>query len=171
MTEGPNAGKFLFSADTLGRAETFYNQVRDLPDRRPVPLEDIVALRELMPGWMIPIATIKQLPHWMTRVVLDQAVWKWIATLLLILILVTVIRLARRLLNHSTHSGDTVLSYVNRLALPILVIALMKPAAYLITEQINFIGDMARAANLITNTIIYVLATWVVWLSALMRRN
>ena len=167
VTEGQQTGQYLFTPETVARAESFYLKTRDLPYRRPVPLEHPAELRKYLPGWMIPIASIERLPAWSRDSVFGQAVWKWAAfgVLLLVLagLLYAVHRLARR------HQSDKLAyRYLQQLALPVTVIVLMKPTAYLLTEQINFIGSMARGVNLVTGAIAYLFATWTAWLGSLL---
>jgi MscS family membrane protein len=167
VDKGPQAGQYLFTPDTVARAETFYLKTRDLPYRRPVPLEHPAALREYLPGWMISIASIERLPAWTRQVVFGQAVWKWAAFAGLVAIIAGLLKLVHWLTRR--HQSDKLAyRYLQQLALPVTVIALMKPAAYLLTEQINFIGDMARGVNLVTDVIAYLFATWVAWLGSLL---
>jgi MscS family membrane protein len=164
---GPQSGQYLFTPDTVARAESFYLKVRDLPYRRPVPLQNPAELREYLPGWMIPIAAIERLPAWTREVVFGQAVWKWVAFAGLLLILTGLLKLISRLAHR--HKADRLSHrYLQQLALPVAVILLMQPTAYLLTEQINFIGTMARTVNLVTGVIAYLFATWAAWLASLL---
>ena len=167
INEGPRSGEFLFTPETINRAEEFYKKVRHLPYLRKLPVEHVVELREHMPGWMIPIATIKQLPDPMLRVVLDQATWKWVALVLLLLLVFGIIFMVRRIVDRY-HSDKTAFNYLRQLILPVTVIALLEPTAYLITEQINLIGTVAKSANLITGVIAYLFATWAAWTGSLL---
>jgi MscS family membrane protein len=49
---GPHRGEFLFTPETINRAEEFYGKVRHLSYLVPVPLEHTAELREYMPGWI-----------------------------------------------------------------------------------------------------------------------
>ena len=165
--DGPQAGRFLFTPETVLRAEEFYLKTRGLPYRRPVPLQHPAELRKYMPGWMIPIAGIELLPAWTREVIFGQAVWKWGAFAVLVLVVLSLLKLVKRLA-HRYPSDKLVVKYLRQLALPVAVIVLMQPTAYLLTEQINFIGAMARAANLVTGVIAYLFATWSLWLGSLL---
>ncbi len=167
ITDGPRKGEFLFTPETINRAEEFYRKVQHLPYRVPVPLEHVAELREYMPGWMIPIAAVKRLPDWMLKVVLGQAVWKWSAFALLLFAVIGLLFTVRKLLGRF-HSDKAVYSYLRQLALPVVIIMLMNPSAYLLTEQINFIGNIARSVNLVTGIITYLMATWAAWVASLL---
>ncbi len=167
INDGPHKGKFLFSPETINRAEEFYRKVSHLPYRKQVPLTHVAELREYLPGWMIPIAAIKRLPGWMLHVVFGQATWKWYAFALLLLVVVGLLFAVRRLIRRF-HSEKPVYHYLRQLALPVVIIILMNPTAYLLTEQINFIGTVAKSVNLITGVIAYLMATWAAWVGSLL---
>ena len=84
VEEGPRTGDYLFSADTVARALSFYQAVKDLPYRQPMPLENLYLSLETATGWMIPPAWVDALPDWANFRILDQVLWKWIVLLLLV---------------------------------------------------------------------------------------
>jgi MscS family membrane protein len=167
VTEGPRKGEFLFSAASVERAREFYLKTRALPYLRDVPIEHSEKQRQVMPGWWIPMATIDRLPGWMKTVVLEQAVWKWLAFLVMLIMVATLIVAVHRLSRHGALSSS-VSSYLRRLAVPVFILLIMPLIAYLATEQINLIGPAAKAVLLTTQTVKYLLATWVAWLGALL---
>lgn len=167
VDKGPQTGQYLFTADSVARAERFYNKIRDLPYRRPVPLEHPAELRKYLPGWMISIASIERLPAWTREVAFEQAIWKWGAFAVLLLILVGLLKATHRLA-HRHPSDRPAQRYLQQLALPVAIIVLMGPTAYLLTEQINFIGAVARGVNLVTGVIAYLSATWAAWVGSLL---
>jgi MscS family membrane protein len=167
IEEGPRKGEFLFSADTVSRANEFFRKTQALPYVRDVPMANTQQIRQVMPGWWLSAASIHQLPQWMRHVVLEQAVWKWIALAILLPVIVVLIVLVYRL----TRRGETrtpVGDYLHRLVLPVFVLVLIPPVSYLITEQINIISDPAQTILLIMRATQYLLATWVAWLGALL---
>ena len=56
VEEGPYTGEFLFSPDTVERAQHFYEMARELPYQRSMPSDDLVRTSQLLTGWMIPMA-------------------------------------------------------------------------------------------------------------------
>jgi MscS family membrane protein len=167
VDKGAQAGQYLFTADSVARAEKFYLKIRDFPYRRPVPLEHPAELRKYLPGWMIPIASIERLPAWTREVVFGQAVWKWGGFALVLLVFVGLLKLVHRLAYRRT-TDKLAYKYLQQLALPVAIIVSMQPIAYLSTEQINFIGTMARGVNLVTGVIAYLCATWAAWVGSLL---
>jgi len=88
MTKGPKAGCFLFSSSTVERAEEFYKKTQHLPYRRQVPLKNFAEMRVYMApsGWLISPHFISRFPAWLKHGIYQQAIWKWIALLRVILV-------------------------------------------------------------------------------------
>jgi len=164
VKDGPHAGLFLFSSSTVARAEEFYKKTLTLPYRRDVPLENFAEIRHYLSvgGWMISRHTIERFPGWLKYSVYRQAVWKWIALIVLIATtVVTVIvidRLARRIL--SSHSGGT---YLCRLVTP-LVLFLMTPLVLnLANRQIGLTDWVSGGVTLIAEAVTYFSLVWIIW--------
>jgi MscS family membrane protein len=167
VTEGPRKGEFLFSAATVERAREFYLKTRDLPYRRDVPIENSDKLRQVLPGRWIAMASIDRLPAWMKTVLLEHAVWKWLAFVVLLIVAVALVAAVHRL-TRQENLETSVSSYLHRLAVPLSVLLIIPAFAHLTTEQINLIGAASRAVLLTTQTIKYLVGTWVAWLGALL---
>lgn len=79
--EGPRAGEFLFSADTVTRARQFFHLVHNLP--LPDGTPDMVAVWRASPGLLMPEAVARaiwDLPAAALMPIFDQPIWKWAAT-------------------------------------------------------------------------------------------
>ncbi len=167
VTEGPRKGEFLFSAASVDRAREFYLKTRHLPYQRDVPIENSEKLRQVLPGSWIAMASIERLPGWMRTVVLEHAVWKWLAFVALLILAVALIAAVYRFTRRGALE-TSVGSYLHRLAVPFSILLVVPVFTYLTTEQINLIGAAAKAVLLTTETITYLIATWVAWLGALL---
>jgi MscS family membrane protein len=167
VTEGTRKGEFLFSPATIERVQEFYQRTRALPYQRDVPIENTARVRQLHPGWWVSMATIESLPGWMKQVVLNQAVWKWGAFAVMAIIASALVFLVYRLTRHEAQD-NLVADILYRMAIPIFILLLIPGVAYLITEQINMVGAVAKYMLLILQTIKYLLATWVAWLGSLL---
>mgnify|MGYP001824302327 CR=1 FL=1 len=94
IMDGPQKGRFLFSADTVKRLDQLYRKVRHLPYRRdnsklareyvsPGKSKGFYEYYISTPGILIPGATvwgglIESLPDWFDTMYGDQTVWQWI---------------------------------------------------------------------------------------------
>jgi len=167
VTEGTRKGEFLFSAGTIERVDEFYQRIRALPYRRDMPIEDTTRLRQLHGGWWLSMAAIDNLPAWMKRVVFNHAVWKWGAFAFLVIAVAALVYLVYRV-TRRTVQENTLTDYMRRLAPPVFLLLLIPGVAYLITEQINMIGTVAKDLMLTLQTVKYLAATWVAWLGSLL---
>jgi MscS family membrane protein len=167
VTEGPRKGEFLFNAATVERSEEFYLKTRSLPYTREVPIENSNQLRQLVPGWWVSMATIERLPGWARVVVLDHAIWKWLASVFLLVVVVWLVILVHRLAR-ARLPGSPVRSYLRRLATPLFVLLINPATAYVLTKQINLIGIATKSVLLVSQSIEYLVATWAAWLGSLL---
>ena len=166
LEEGPRAGSFVFSASTVARAKEFYHKVESLPYKRAVPIEDSVGFRQNLPGRLIPMSLIDGLPDWARTVVLGQAAWKLIASLIVFLLfvafLVSLYRITRRGPGEQSAS-----SYFRRLIVPVAILLFLPMVTYFAQEQINLVSDVARVVELGSVAITYLVATWTAWSGSL----
>jgi len=85
ILEGPNAGEFLFTRETVHNLKDYYELSKDLPYKRGASVglyEEYLAA----PGPLIPRNFPDYLPDWSKTIVLGQGVWLWIAFFSLLLI-------------------------------------------------------------------------------------
>ncbi|MGD9510500.1 MAG: mechanosensitive ion channel family protein, partial [Geminicoccaceae bacterium] len=97
VADGPRAGEFLFSSDTVARARQFFRLVRDLP--LPSGSVDVLSQWRAAPGLLMPdlfARAIWDLPAPLFVPFINQAVWKWIATLISILVAALIVWLLWR---------------------------------------------------------------------------
>jgi MscS family membrane protein len=167
VTEGPRKGEFLFNAATVDRSEEFYLKTRSLPYTRDMPIQNSNRLRQVLPGWWVSMVTIERLPGWAKVVVLDHAIWKWIAFTLLLIIVVGLVIMVHRLTRYN-RPDNPARSYLRSLLTPLFILIINPIAAYVLTEQINLIGGLTKAVLLVSQTIEYLVATWVAWLGSLL---
>jgi len=83
VEEGPPRGEYLFTAETVRRLKRFYERVEHLP-YKPGSSEGAYRDYVLAAGWMIPGSFIRPLPPFFKVDLFEQAVWQWLAMLLVI---------------------------------------------------------------------------------------
>ncbi|MFV1972290.1 MAG: mechanosensitive ion channel family protein [Thiohalobacterales bacterium] len=167
IMEGPRKGEFLFTAATVRRSGEFYQKVRSLPYTRNMPIQNSNKLRQVLPGWWVSMTTIERLPGWSRAVVLDHAIWKWIASVLVLAALVVLLAGVHRLTQRNL-PDNPVRGYLRRLLIPLVVLLINPFVAYVLTEQVNLIGTATKSVLLISETVEYLVATWVAWLGSLL---
>jgi MscS family membrane protein len=165
VAEGPRAGEFLFSPDTVKRLPDFYEAVQQLPYRRPMPSSDLVLTDQLLTGWMIPMIWVETLPDWANAPVLGQVLWKWFAVVSLIGLALAALIMGFRWARRSEWGGSLG-AYVRRLAVPLGAIVLAMILRYFFQNQINLTGRVANLPDYLIAGIYGVAVVWLVWLTA-----
>jgi MscS family membrane protein len=81
--DGPKAGQFLFSKQTVAGLEASYRQAENLPYKKGAIVHVYSELRA-SPGSWLPRSIRDHLPRWATRVVLGPGIWQWLALAILL---------------------------------------------------------------------------------------
>ncbi|MEN8800510.1 MAG: mechanosensitive ion channel family protein [Thiogranum sp.] len=165
VEEGPRAGEFLFSPDTVKRAQDFYELVRELPYVRPVPTKNLSRTEQLITGWMIPLAWVEALPDWANTVVLGQVLWKWMAMFMLLGLALSVLILVFLWTRRKSWDGSW-RSYLRHLGTPVVILLIAPMLRSLAGDQINVTGSAAHMPDYIVEVAEGVALVWVVWLTA-----
>ncbi len=158
ITEGPRTGQFLFSSQTVIRAKEFYEKTRSLPYIRDVPVKNYAEKRSYLSveGWMISSQTIEAFPDWLKLSIYQQAVWKWIALTILIVMVFILISGIHKLSIISTNT------YLRHLLKPFAL--LLIPVAFnLATQQLTLSGNVSEGIRLSTELAYYFLLAWIAW--------
>jgi len=95
IDEGPRAGEYLFTAETVDRVPEFYALSRDMPYKTGA-MEELFARIADAPGPWIPERWIRALPKALKLVILEQAVWKWIAMVVVLVVWLLLVYAAHR---------------------------------------------------------------------------
>lgn len=91
IEEGPDAGEFLISKETVKSLRRYYELAKDLPYQ---PTADVGLYEELRasPGPLIPKRWIDGLPAWTRSLTFGYPVWQWVALLATFLLTVVLVR-------------------------------------------------------------------------------
>ncbi|MGO9019609.1 MAG: mechanosensitive ion channel domain-containing protein [Syntrophobacteraceae bacterium] len=162
VTSGPHSGDFLFSTETVAKAEGFYERVRGLPYTRPVPLKNLHEILVRGGGWPIPYAWIQAMPAWLQAPLAGQAVWKWIALALVLVFFILFLRLAYRLSRRGS-SQHPVLGALARVTLPAFILLAMPVINVLARIPINLLGGVLSAIELATTAVMFLAGAWLSW--------
>lgn len=162
VPSGPRKGEFLFSPETVARANDDYERVRKLPYTRPVPLENLHDILVNGGGWLVPYAWIESWPAWLRTPLAGQAVWKWIGLALILGVFVVLLRWVYRL----SRCGSGEHPFLQALAqstLPAFFLLAAPAMAYLALVQLNLIGSVGSAVGLVTTAILFLAGAWIAW--------
>ncbi len=127
-TEGPAAGTYRFSADTVERAKDFYQTVEDLPykDGATPGLVNWYLYSAGKP-WLSAI--VRCLPDFMRKPLASQAAWQWVALAITLVVGVLVMAIAYRYGRASMRTGPDAGAVRYSLALLFPVAAMLVPYA------------------------------------------
>jgi len=153
LTTGPRAGDFVFSDDSVARAEEFFERVRHVPYRPDAGSPGLFDSYVQLGGSMIPEALIRRLPAWAHAMVGGETVWQWMATVLLAAVAAVVVAAAAGVRLRS--AGDR-FEVVERLFLPAALVAMGLLFDWLCTWQIRLTGEILVAAKLIARSVMLV---------------
>ena len=169
ITEGPRAGDYVFTPDTIARLPEFYHKVRGLPSLSNSNL-DYYAYYARSPGGLVPPAWFHQLqkvlPFFGRISIGQQAGWQWLATILCALLLVASVRVASRAANVLRASASVTISMLGAVLLPAAIWAAAETFAWVITE-VNIIGTLYDILDLAATVFSYVGRAWMVMAAAM----
>ncbi len=143
LTEGPRAGEFLFSAETIQRAPAFYQKIKHLP-YLTAGTEGVYQRYISTPGRLVApkwSAWVVNLPDWIQSLYYGQTVWQWTALVLLLLglcfLLYVLSRWKQRLGLPDSHVQRVLL----RLVVPIVAVLGLWFTSYFLVQQVSFTGQ------------------------------
>ena len=159
------AGEFLFSAKTVERATNYYDLVRSLPYKRPVPAKNLYLVAQTLTGWMIPMTWAEALPDWAITPIAGQVAWKWLATLLSIglavLLGVFVFRWSRL-----DSRKDSLRLHLRQIFTPLFIIGIGLLLKLFLRNQVNITGLGSADFNYLLEILYGMALVWIVWLTA-----
>ncbi len=156
--------EFLFSPETVARAEEFDDRTTGMPPvRAKVP--DLHAIVMGGGGWLVPFSLIQALPAPLRATIWGHAAWKWVAVLLLLGLLVPVLGLAVRL-SHVGEARGPLVRALARFAVPLALLLVIPIFAWLALVQVNLVGEAGSAVQMAANLALFVVGAWVSWRAA-----
>jgi MscS family membrane protein len=162
VQSGPRTGQFLFSADTVDKAEIFSQRVSNLPYTRPVAIEGVKELLVSRGGWMVPFDWVLAMPAWLRTPVANQALWKWIAFALVLVGSMLFLWMANRL-SQLGRGRSPLLHALAQLTLPVAFLAATPAVAYLAVVQVNLTGEEGIAVAVAATVITVLAGAWLSW--------
>ena len=146
LPEGGRAGEWVFSADTVERAEEFFRTAQSMPYRADAGSPGLHDMYVESPGWMIPEAWVRGLPDWARQRFWGVTLWQWAAAAALLAAgasLVAAAFAAARRVASRPGAGPLLIT----LAAPLVLIGTCLGLDLLLTNQIRITGDVLFAAK------------------------
>ena len=143
VTEGPQAGEFLFSPETVRQANSFYQRVRHLPYLTE-GAEGFYERYNSNPGRLLApkwLAWVVDMPGWTQRLYYGQTVWQWAAFALTFLVLFSVLYALSRWKRRFGLPDSDIQRILDRLLVPIVALLGLWLARDFLVQQISFTGQ------------------------------
>ena len=166
LREGPRAGEFLFTHETVARIPEFYYRVEFLPylkteTKGMYEFYISTAGRQLAPKWL---GWVDDLPPWAKQLYRGQTVWQWAALVVALVVAFLIPLIVYRLLHHRTKSLPSPQSDWMRLVVPITTLLVLVLVRHVLDEQVNITGQVLFltlfALNSIGILILVLIAFW-----------
>ncbi|MFN5746365.1 MAG: mechanosensitive ion channel family protein [Methylococcaceae bacterium] len=168
IEQGPRAGEYLFTADTVSRIPLFFEKVRHLPYQPGAtpnwyeltfhsPAGIAMALRLVIPPrWLFAI------PKWTKILVLDQPLWRWFGIFVVLAMLSGLLMLSARIRKALVKRADR-----QWLALltPLSLVGFVPAAIWLLTFVLRISGGVYTCLTLSLWTVFYLSLAWLVWVT------
>lgn len=150
LASGPRSGDFVFSADSVARAEEFFTRIKNLPYRPDAGSPGLFDSYVQLGGWMIPERVIRALPAWAHARVGGETVWQWLATAAVTAAAIAAAwcgwRVRRR--------GDSgAVEALERLLLPAILVLAGMGLDYLLSAQVRLTGDRVVVSKIATHLV------------------
>ncbi|WP_025512969.1 mechanosensitive ion channel family protein [Bordetella trematum] len=163
MTEGPQAGDYLISAESVKNLPEYYESVRKLPvlaDRR---YPDFHIEQINVAGPWIPAKWVSTLPQSLRKPYLSTPLWKILAVAAVALLGTLVFLLWARFA-WARSRGHTELSLLGwRLSIPLALLLISTVCEWLVRAQVNPSGIFAASENLLASAIYHLGVAGTAW--------
>ena len=160
VDDGPHKGEFLFSAATVDDLERFYALSEHLPYKPDATIgiyEDVVRA----PGDWIPRSWVSWLPVWSDTVILEEALWQWIALLLVLILFVATMSILYLWANRWDKRRRRG-SQIGKILFVITLLGLSQLFVAFVDHGINISGEVLVVVEVALEVMVYVAGGWLV---------
>ncbi|MDJ0944945.1 MAG: mechanosensitive ion channel family protein [Kiloniellales bacterium] len=164
VEDGPRAGEFLFTSQTVERLPEFYEKVRDLP-YRTTETAGIYEFYIATPGQLLPpkwLSWVQNLPPWATELHWGQTLWQWFGLGLSVLLAILLPLGVNRWLRRRAVPISALRRSWRRLVVPSVTLASFAVFRLFVDEQLNVTGGVLVAVVIAFEGLIAIVAAWTV---------
>lgn len=161
VEEGPLEGQFLFSASTIDQLEHFYTLSEHLPYKPDATIgiyEDVVR----SPGEWIPHSWIDGLPQWTQKAFLDEAVWQWLALLLMLALFAGIMTACYIWANRWDKRHPKGTSQIGKILFVMALMSLSRLIVAFVDYGINISGRVLVIVDFILQLIAFAAGGWLI---------
>jgi MscS family membrane protein len=161
IEEGPLEGEFLFSAATVAQLERSYALAEHLPYKPDATIgiyEEVVR----SPGPWLPRSSVAGLPAWTRGVVLEEAVWQWLALGLTLALAGGIMTACYLWANRWDKRKPGATSQIGKILFVITLIGVTRLLAAFVEAGINLSGKILVLVELILDVITFAAGGWLI---------
>jgi MscS family membrane protein len=170
VEEGPRAGEYLFSPETVKRLPGFYQKIAHLPYKSTATAGWYDRYRYGGGGLykLIPYRWMTALPDWSKQLVFDQPLWRWFGVVLVLLTATLAYLLVRRLADAwaKRDAASELRAQWAQLAKPLVLLVLIPVVVSMLTENLRVTGTLLEITTLTLWAVFTLSLTWAVWLGS-----
>jgi MscS family membrane protein len=162
VSEGPRAGQYLFSRETVSQLDDFYRAIRDEPNVSGAG-EDLYDFYSQSPGYLLPpkwYGLIEALPKSFRTELQGQALWQWIGFALVLGLAVFGVLGIRRMTRSSEGATEGAISLASSILVPAAVAVAALFVSYMADYQINLTGRVNDVIDELSEAVAYLAAMW-----------
>lgn len=163
--DGPRAGEYLFTAETVEMLSVFRDRVAGMPAINAVVYSDWRREQMLFTGPAIPYALAAAVPRPLQTVVLGSPVWKTMATAAAVMLGLALSALWTWGVRRTVREKSVVTAGLARLTTPLVFAGLCNLAHTLVVRQVVLSGAMGEIVLTLYSASLFLAAAWAVWIA------
>lgn len=169
IKEGPRAGEYLFTTDTVERLPEFHESMKR------IQYSDSGS-----PGWyesyrnntwglagIIPFRWTLRMPSWANPIVMGQPIWRWIGLIIALFVFVPLCILIKNVIYFlsSRFSFSKYYSNWQKFSWLLALIIILPLTSYFIINNLRLSGEFREVFSFFAGVSFYLLLAWVAWVS------
>jgi len=165
VKDGPQAGAYLFSPDTVARLPEFYARIIAYPPLRPTRYRSWREEEIRLTGPMIPAAVRNAIPQPLLQPVLGSPLWKILFVAVMTVALVGILYGWSVMASRFARQASPVRALLWHMTTPVLVAVLGAISVGFCLVELNLSGTFAEAVTLFDTVLLNIAAAWAAWLA------
>lgn len=170
VEQGPRAGEYLFSPETVQRLPEFYERIRHLPYQSDVTagwyeryLYGGAGLRRI-----VPLKWMRAMPDWANVIIFDQPMWRWLGLVIVGLFATGGFLLVRRASDtFARHEPTSELRVEWSRLIKVASLLILIPAViHVLTINLRLSGLILEVFTLTLWAVFSLTLTWTVWMGS-----
>ncbi len=146
IEEGPRKGDWVFSADTVEKADKFYERAQLAPYRKDANVGEIGSGGGILDhyinytGPLLPVNFTDHIPKWMRAKLFGDPLWKYFGSFLILaalLLIFIIVKILTRYRSDKEDSPNHIGLQIRRLVLPVVMAFLLPLTIHLITVDVR----------------------------------